>query len=144
VRWKVGTGDDDDVARRVLKKPIPLGYDEDYDESSSPHALILQPPLNAYKKMLQECLVVAGVKDHSSLIAALIKYKDLETRLDVVVRAHEKLKQQKLKVKETKQEKHKAAEVLIRTHLDLECLSGKMHKKNTRQREQSKQQQLQQ
>jgi hypothetical protein len=58
--------------------------------------------------------------------------------LDDVVHAHEKLKQQKLKVKETKQEKNKAVEGLISTHPGLECVSDKRHKKNKRQREQSK------
>jgi hypothetical protein len=144
VHWEVGTGDDDDVAGRVLKKPIPLGYNEDYDESSSPHGLILQPPFSKYKEMLHECLVVAGVKDHSSLVAALIKYKDVEARLDEVVHAHEKLKQHKLKVKKKKQEKAKAVEGLISTDSHLECVRGKHHKMNKRQRERSKQLQLQQ
>jgi hypothetical protein len=84
VHWKVGTADDVDVAGRVLKKSIPLD-DENYDESSSPHGLVLHPPFNAHKEMLHGCLVVAGVKDHSSLIAALNKYKDQEARLDEVV-----------------------------------------------------------
>ena len=52
VHWKVGCGDDVDVAGRLKKKPIPLGYNDDYDESSSPHGLVLHPPFNAYKKML--------------------------------------------------------------------------------------------
>ena len=84
------------------------------------------------------------MKDHSSLIVALIKFKDLEARLDEVVHAHEKLKQHKLKVKETKQEKAKAVEGLISTDSRLECVRGKQHKKNKRQRERSKQLQLQQ
>ena len=71
-------------------------------------------PYNAYKEILQEWLVVAGVNDHSSLIAALNKYKDQESRLKEVVSAHEKLRQQELKVKEMKEEKNKAAEGLIR------------------------------
>jgi hypothetical protein len=70
VHWEVGTGDDVDVAGRFLKTLIPLGYSDDYDESSSPHGLVLHPPFNAYKEMLHECLVVAGVNYHSSLIVA--------------------------------------------------------------------------
>jgi hypothetical protein len=87
VHWEVGTGNDVDVAGRVLKKPIPLDYNVDYDESSSPHGSVLQPPFNAYKEVLQECFVVAGVNDHSSLIAALNKYKDQESRLNEIVNA---------------------------------------------------------
>jgi hypothetical protein len=142
VHWKVGTVDDVDVAGRVLKNLIPLD-DEDYDESSSPHGLVLHPPFNAYKKMLHECLVVAGVKDHSSLIAALNKYKDQEARLDEVLNAHEELKQQKLKVKEKEVEKNKAVEGLISTDPRFECVAGKRHKLNKRRRERSKQQQQQ-
>jgi hypothetical protein len=93
VHWEVGTGDEIDVTGRVLKKLIPLRYNEDDDESSSPHGLVLQPPFNAYKEMLQKCLVVAGVNDHSSLIALLNKYKDQESRLNEIVSAHENLKQ---------------------------------------------------
>jgi hypothetical protein len=91
--------------------------------------------------MLHECLVVAGVKDRSSLIAALNKYKDQEARLHEVVNAHEELKQRKLKVKEKEVEKNKAVEGLIITDLRFECVAGKRHKLNKRHRERSKQQQ---
>ena len=134
--------DDVDVARRVLRKSIPLD-DEDYDESSSPHGLVLHPPFNAYKEMLQESLVIAGVKDHSSLIDALNKYKDQEARLDEVANAHEELKQQKIMVKEKEAERNKAVEGLISTDPRFECVAGKRHKLNKRQRERSKQQQQQ-
>jgi len=123
VHWEVGTGDDVDVAGRVLKKPILLGYNVDYNESSSSHGLVLQPPFNAYKEMLQEFVVVAGAND-SSLNAALNKYKDQESRLDGIVYAQEKLKQQKLKVKEGRAEKNKAAEGLISTDPRFECVRG--------------------
>ena len=73
----------------------------------------------------------------------MIKYKDLEARLDDVVHAHEKLKQQKLKVKETEQEKNKAVEGLISRDSRFECVVGKKHTKNKRQRERCKQLQLQ-
>jgi hypothetical protein len=143
VHWKVGTADDIDVAERVLKISILLD-DEDYDESSSPHCLVLHPPSSAYKEMLQECLVVAGVEDHSSLIAALNNYKDQEARLDEVVNAHEELKQQKIKVKEMEFEKKKTVEGLISTDSRFGCVrAGKHHKLNKRQRERSKQQQSQ-
>ena len=126
-----------------MKKSILLD-DEDYDESSSPHGLVLHPPSNAYKEMLQECLVVAGVEDHSSLIAALNKYKDQEARLDEVVNAHEVLTQQKIKVKEMEFEKKKTVEGLISTDSRFESVrAGKHHKLNKRQRERSKQQQSQ-
>ena len=78
--------------------------------------------------MLQECLVVAGVKDHSSLIAALHKYKDQEARLNEIVNAHEELKQQKLKVEEKKTVKNKAMEGLISTDSRFEIVAGKKHK----------------
>ena len=84
-----------------------------------------------------------GGQRSSWLIAALIKYKDLEARLDEVIDAHEKLEQQNLKVKETKQEKNKAVEGLISTDSCFECVAGKKHKKNKRQRERSKKLQLQ-
>jgi len=90
VHWEVGTGDDVDVARRVLKKPISLCYNDDYDKSSSPHGLVVRPPFNAYKEILQERCVVAGVNDHISLIVALNKYKDQESRLNKIVNAREK------------------------------------------------------
>ncbi len=46
--------------------------------------------------MLQKCLVVAGVNDHSSLFVAFNNYKDQESRLKEVVDADEELKQQEL------------------------------------------------
>ena len=49
-----------------------------------------------------ECRFVAEVNYHSSLIAALNKHKDQESRLNEVVNAHEKLKQQNEKVEEGK------------------------------------------
>jgi hypothetical protein len=61
-----------------------------------------------------------------------------------VVHAHEKLKQQKLKLKETEYEKNKAVEGLIRIDSRFEYVVGKKHKNNKRQRERSKQLQLQQ
>ncbi len=93
--------------------------------------------------MLQECLVVAGVNDHSSLIIALNKYKDQELRSKEVANAHEELRQQELKVKEMKEEKNKAVEGLIRTDSRFECVRGK-HKDNKRQRMKRKQQQEEQ
>ncbi len=125
-----------------MRKSIPLD-DEDYDESSSPDDLVLHPPFDACKEMLQECLVLAEVKDHSSLIDALKKYKDQEARLNEVVNAHEELKQQKLKVKEKEVARNKAVEGLISTDSRFEIVAGKKHKFNKRQRERSKQQQEQ-
>jgi beta-lactam-binding protein with PASTA domain len=87
--------------------------------------------------MLQDCLFVAGVNDHSSLIVALDKYKDQESRLKEVVNAHEELKQQKLKVKEREEEENKAAEGLIRTDSRIYFVRGK-HKHNKRQGERIK------
>jgi hypothetical protein len=110
VHWEVDTGDDVDVTRRVLKKPIPLGFIDDYDEWSSPRGSVLHHHFKAYKEMLQEYLVVAGVNDHSSLIAALNKYKNQESRLKEVVNADEKLKQQELEVKERRAMKNRAVE----------------------------------
>jgi hypothetical protein len=82
--------------------------------------------------MLQECLVVAVVNDHSSRIAALNKYKDQESRLNELVNAHEELKQQQLKVEEREEEKKKAVEELFRTNPRFECV--RTHKDNKRQR----------
>ena len=73
----------------------------------------------------------------------MIKYKDLEARLDDDVHAYEKLKQQKLKVKEMEQEKNTAVEGLISIDSRFQCVAGSKHKKNKRQRERSKQLQLQ-
>ena len=66
--------------------------------------------------------MVAGVDDHSSLIAALKKYMDQESRLKELVNAHEELKHQELKVKEMKEEKKKAMENFIRTNPRFDCV----------------------
>jgi len=116
----------------------------DYAESASAQWLVLRPPfINAYKEMRQNCFVVAGVNDHSSLIDALTKYMDQESRVKEVVNAHEELKQQKMLVKKREEEENKAVEGLTRTDPRFECVRGK-HKDNKRQRMKRQQQELQQ
>ena len=132
VHWEVGTSDDVNVAGRVLKKPNPLGDNDGDGESSSPHSLALHP-FNPYKQMLQECLVVAGVDDHSSLIIALKKYKNQDLRLEEVAYADEELTEHQLKEKELKEKKKQAMEGLISTNPRFGCVRNK-HKDNKRQR----------
>jgi hypothetical protein len=122
VNWEVGMCDDVDVARRVLKNPIPLGYIDYYDESSLSHGLELHPLFKTYKELLRECLVVTRVDDQSSLIAALNKYKDQESRLKEFVNADEELKPQDLEVKERRAKKNRAVEEFLETDPRLECV----------------------
>ena len=83
--------------------------------------------------MLQECLVVAGVDDHSSLTIALNKYKNQELRLEEVANADEELTEHQLKQKDLKEKKKQAVEGLIRTDSRFGCVRNK-HKDNKRQR----------
>ena len=123
-----------------MKKPIQLGYRDGCDEPSSKRCLVLHPEsrrgtrhdpfFNEYREMLQECLDIAGIDDHTSLVAALKKYKVQEAKLKEVVVADEVLKQRQLEVQQSSEIRKKAVERFLGTDRMLESVvsPGRKHK----------------
>jgi len=97
--------------------------------------LVLHLPFKAYKEILQECLVVAGVDEQVRLLPHLISTRTKNRGyLKEVVNVDEELKQQELEVKERRAKKNRAVENFLRTDPRLECVRKHRDKKRQRKR----------
>jgi hypothetical protein len=145
VEWKVDTGEDGDVPRRVLRKPLSLSND---DDGMGRHSMVMRVtrnyPHNERTDVLQECLHIVGVDDISSLISALKQYKDKEEKLNRIRLADEKLKEKQNEVKVTQKEKDNAVTQLTTSHsVYREVVTNSRSKPNKRKRNQRRKQKIQ-
>ena len=60
---------------------------------------IVDPSLNVFKDVLQECMDIVDVSDHSQLLLALKKYKDRELKINHVVIVTKELHEKQVSVK---------------------------------------------
>ena len=114
-KWNIRRGSACDVQGLVLKIPGTLRDGTNVSTTlTSHHGLmsttirnavnIVDPSLNVFKDVLQECMGIVDVSDHSQLLLSLQKYKDREQKIKyVVIIVTKELHKKKVSLKDTEE-----------------------------------------
>jgi hypothetical protein len=110
--WKVEDGTTKHEAGRVLKYPGSLNawnkQTENFEHGLVHPKALVDDSCNAFKDVLEECMRIVGVDEHSELVVAIKKYKENEEKINNVVAVRNQLHERKQGVKETQHELREA------------------------------------